>query len=71
MRIIQNKDGVELLANLQQLRRIRDVEGQRGGKDKGIDYGPLKEYIKMKVKSIILLGEAKDKIKFQWTLRST
>lgn len=34
-----------------------------GGKDKGSDYRPLKEYIRTKVKNIILLGEAKDKIK--------
>ena len=34
-----------------------------GGKDKGSDYRLLKRYIKKKVKSIIILGEAKDKIK--------
>lgn len=34
-----------------------------GGKDKGSDYRPLKRYIKGKVKSVIIFGEAKDKIK--------
>jgi len=33
-----------------------------GGKDKGCDYNPLTPFIKEKVKALILLGEAKEKM---------
>ncbi len=36
-----------------------------GGRDKGGDFTKLKELVQKKVKLLILLGEAKDKIKFQ------
>ena len=34
-----------------------------GGKDKGSDYTPLKDLVKQKVKLLILIGQAKNKIK--------
>lgn len=34
-----------------------------GGRDKGLDYQPVKELVKQKVKTIILIGEAKEKIR--------
>ncbi|RLE07183.1 UDP-N-acetylmuramoyl-L-alanine--D-glutamate ligase, partial [Candidatus Aerophobetes bacterium] len=36
-----------------------------GGRDKGADFSPLRERIKDKVREIILLGEARKKIKTQ------
>ncbi|MDP3142712.1 MAG: cyanophycin synthetase, partial [Candidatus Omnitrophota bacterium] len=34
-----------------------------GGKDKKLDYTPIKDLIQQKVKKVILIGEAKEKIK--------
>ncbi|MFV1952145.1 MAG: UDP-N-acetylmuramoyl-L-alanine--D-glutamate ligase [Nitrospinota bacterium] len=49
------------------IRSVQSFDGPilliAGGRDKENDYSPLKEVIKKKVKSLILFGEAKDKIK--------
>ena len=48
-------------------RSLEGLKGQiiliAGGRDKGGDYSILRELVKEKVKVLILLGEAKDKIK--------
>ncbi len=36
-----------------------------GGRDKGGDYGPLEEVIQTKVKSVVLIGEAREKMRNQ------
>jgi len=49
------------------VRCLEGLKGQiiliAGGRDKGGDYSILRELVKEKVKVLILLGEAKDKIK--------
>lgn len=48
---------------------IRSVDASAilimGGKDKGDDFSPLKEHFSGKVKSLVLIGEAREKIKKQ------
>ena len=73
MELVRSVNGIEYINDSKAtnvgalVSALRGIKGQvvliAGGKDKGIDYTPLGEVVRRRVKTLVLMGEARERIR--------